>query len=204
MCLFFPPPPKRRYPASALEDPRPRKRRVTYQQLPTHARYEPLRGHGIKRDPPTIVVAGNALKGHGVKREPRRQEPEIKVHFAAAVPAVEHKSTRPTHHVRQRTRHHHSTRAPAEHRRKADRDVLTDFQQYRSSLTAATSNPLYMAQVQQPLLHDYSVPASYYTDLTAVRAATNEALQAAVYAPPAAQYRAVRRRPAYTRLRYDI
>lgn len=220
MCLFFPPPPaKRRYPATAFEDPRPRKRRVTYQQLPTHARYEPLRGHGVRRDPPTIAVASsnnnpNILRGHGAKREPlrqTRQEPELKVHFAASVPVVEHRSSRPAH-VRQRPRYQ-ATRAPVEHRRKSSvvsqRDVLAEYQQqqYQSSLTAATSNPLYMAQVQQQQpMHDYRVPASYYTDLTAVRAATNEALQAAVYQPAAntAQYRAVRRRPAYTRLRYEV
>ncbi|KAF2100797.1 hypothetical protein NA57DRAFT_74393 [Rhizodiscina lignyota] len=198
MCLYIPSSRKRRYPATTHEDHRPRKRRVTYQQLPAHVRYEPLRGHGVKRDPPSApaVNANGTLRGNGTRRDPPRQEPELKVHFA--IPVAETVAPRPAA-VRQRTRH--SSKSHSEHRRKERDSRDHSHRQYRSSLATAQENPLHMAQAP---MHDYRIPASYYLDLCAVRAATNEALQATIYepTPPAQEYRNLRRQPAYTRLRY--
>ncbi|KAF2664440.1 hypothetical protein BT63DRAFT_89747 [Microthyrium microscopicum] len=213
MCLYlFPPRPKKHRPsASYFEDPRPSKRRRTYQRIPSSSsseasspvRYEPLRGHGLrpesrlvtavpvsgvlrgrgtKRDPPIT-----SLHGNGIKRTSSRRSSERPVIREPVMMSTKRRSssTRESRPSEMRTRPQYVPAVP---------QAFPDYYQQLSQ--SARGHPLRHAQPS--IAQTYRTrPDDYfsYLDISTVRAATNQALQATIYETT---------RPARTSVRRDL
>jgi hypothetical protein len=229
MCFFlFPKPPKKRryYPIdTSEEDLIPRKRRATHHSA-RPVKYEPLRGHGVKRNT-AVKVQPSVLRGQGVKRDPVGEKRQV---FSDNKPTASSKSVKSTpskrrvEHTASRRKSHHdsqkrrsdgsSARSPRSQHQAPEMTQAyqtayapANTSQYRYSYpeTATREHPLYTNQTPG---YVYSMPKCYYHDIGAVRAATSHALQESMFdaarfeANRVAYSRNLRRQPAYTQLRY--
>jgi hypothetical protein len=197
MCLhLFPPSRTRRYATTR----RPAKRAFTYQNAATREWHEPLRGYGVRRDPPnsarmdppSAATTPTVLRGHGVKRSaPRRQAKHAASNLSAEYTRAQAGPMRLREPPSRYREHHRAERSvPASDGRYSRRSRPPG----RDTPLSFTRNPIY----------DYRMPESYYLDICAVRAATNRALQATIFEPtrPLPKPHRLRRQPAYSQLRY--
>lgn len=235
LCLFPTRPKKHRHSASSFEDPRPRKKRVTYQQIQSsssssQARYEPLHGHGVKhRSRPVASTSNAVLRGHGVRQERQavtlepvngvlrgngiKRDPPPKTlkgngakrtssRRSSERPPVREQARRPP-----RQRDYSARPENVADAQEAYRQYYQQYYQQHYGLPHSTGqNPLRMAEVPRTSTDGAFSPNYFsYLDVCAVRAATNQALQATIYEttkpPRSSTRRDLRRRPAYSRLR---
>ena len=174
-------------------DYRQRKRNATYQQTPTWARHEPLRGYGVKRDPPILVPPPAVLRGQGVKRSPPRRQMDYNA------------SNLPGDHTR------------AQPWRLSEREPVWRHGEYHRAEWGYPTASGHHFRHSNPIVRDpsiglghnryrgYRMPESYYIDICAERPVINRVIEATIYETvrPAPKPRHLRRQPAHSRLRYD-
>jgi hypothetical protein len=208
--LFSKPPKRRYSALYSDDELPPRKRRVVRQPETSHSRYETLRGPGVKRSPrlppkvvgnPQVVVttAVLPLRGHGVRRDP----PRVKVERPVPKPRVEREL--PKRPVTRNAHRRPSSRNPS--RRHTERSASTQrtvpaayAPQQFSQIQVET--PIDINYHSRYICNANTQP-QYRRDGYAVRTATNQALRGSVYAEPVQQpSRNLRRQPGYGALRY--
>jgi hypothetical protein len=208
--LFSRPPKRRYSALYSDDELPPRKKRIMRQPETSHSRYETLRGQGVKRSPrsppkpteyPEVVVTATTLplRGHGVRRDP----PRVKVERAIPKPKIEREP--PKRPVTRNTHRRPSSRNPS--RRQTERTTSrhrTVPTEYAPPLFSQIQvEPPIDINYHSSYICNANTQPQYRRDGYAVRAATNHALRGSVYTEPVHQpSRNLRRQPGYGALRY--
>jgi hypothetical protein len=193
MC-FFEPTKKRRYHATTYEDPPPRKRRANYQQAIKPVHYDPLRGYGVKRDPPSAAAVHKVLRGQGVKRDP----PQRQSQHTASLPPMEY-----THAQTRQAGMHGSSRHRQYHRAERVFPASGGQHDYHLRRSHPVSTERTISSNYNPFQYD-QIPELYYFDTPAVRSERTPVMHATIHdtTRPSARSRGLRRHRGQSHLRH--